>query len=54
MLVRRFLPISRLAPDIVEAIVKGEEPSGLSLEQLTKGSPLAWNRQRQALLRLDG
>ena len=51
--VRRLLTLACLAPDIVAAMVRGEEPSGLSLEKLTKGSPLAWNRQRQTLLRLN-
>ena len=36
-----------LAPDQVEPIVPGEEPSGLSLEQLVKGLPLRWADQRE-------
>ena len=36
-----------LAPDIVEAIVRGEEPSDLSLEKLTKTVPLVWSTQRE-------
>ncbi len=47
--VRLLLPPSCLAPDIVEAIVRGEEPSGLSLEKLVKGFPLAWDEQREKL-----
>ncbi len=46
---RRILGLACLAPDIVEAIVRGDEPSGLSLEKLTKGFPLAWDEQRERL-----
>ncbi len=47
--VRRILTLATLAPDIVEAIVRGEEPSGLSLERLAKGFPLSWNEQEAEL-----
>ncbi len=36
-----------LAPDIVEAIVRGDEPSGLSLERLVKRMPVVWAEQRK-------
>lgn len=36
-----------LAPDIVEAIVEGREPSGLSLEKLVKRMPVVWAEQRE-------
>ena len=39
--------LTSLAPDIVEAILAGDEPGGLSLEKLHKGIPLAWERQRK-------
>jgi hypothetical protein len=39
--------LALLAPDIVESIVRGEEPSGLSLEKLTKGVPMQWKKQRE-------
>ncbi len=45
--VRRILTLAPLAPDIVEAIVRGEEPSGLSLEMLPKGVPMGWEEQRE-------
>ncbi|MBN1458348.1 MAG: hypothetical protein JXA57_02345 [Armatimonadetes bacterium] len=45
--VGRILRLALLAPDIVEMIVEGREPSGLSLEQLLKGMPLGWEEQRQ-------
>ncbi len=47
--VRRILSLACLAPEIVDAIVKGEEPSGLSLERLVKGMPMAWEEQREVL-----
>ena len=42
---RRILNLAMLAPDIVEAVVAGREPSGLSLERLVKGMPMAWEEQ---------
>ena len=42
----RLLRLTLLAPDIVEAILMGEEPSGLSLTTLTKQLPVAWEVQR--------
>ena len=41
--------LTLLAPDIVEAIVEGREPSGLSLESLVKGMPVIWAEQREIL-----
>ncbi len=43
--VGRMLRLTSLAPDIVEAILHGEEPSGLSLGALRRGVPLAWEEQ---------
>ena len=47
--VGRILRLALLAPDIVEAIARGDEPSGLSLERLVKAQPLLWTEQRQRL-----
>ena len=44
--VRRILALASLAPDIVEAIVEGREPSGLSLARLVKEMPMGWEEQR--------
>ena len=44
--VGRIMRLALSAPDIVEAIVRGEEPSGLSLERLVKGVPMLWAEQR--------
>ena len=46
--VARLLRLSLLAPDIVEAILHGTEPSGLSLEKLFR-APLDWESQRQEI-----
>jgi hypothetical protein len=45
----RLLRLTLLAPDIIEAILIGDEPSGLSLTQLTKQLPMTWEEQRRAL-----
>lgn len=45
--VSRILDLTLLAPDIIEAILDGKEPSGLSLARLTKRQiPLLWGEQR--------
>jgi hypothetical protein len=46
-----------LAPDIIEAILRGDEPDGLSLETLRKNLPVRWDEQRKMWLQgvsLDG
>ena len=40
--VGRMMRLTLLAPDIVEAIVNGREPSGLSLERLVRRMPVEW------------
>jgi len=47
--VARLLNLTLLAPDIIQAILDGREPSGVSLEKLTKNLPLDWAEQRAAL-----
>jgi hypothetical protein len=44
--VTRILKLTTLAPDIVEAIINGEEPDGLSLARLIKSFPEEWSEQR--------
>ena len=44
--VMRILRLTLLAPDIIEAVLTGREPSGLSLERLVKTLPLDWSVQR--------
>ena len=45
--VGRLLNLTLLAPDIVEMILDGREPSGLSLRQLNRIMPLDWDAQRR-------
>ena len=47
--VSRIMRLALLSPDIVEAIVDGREPSGLSLERLAKGIPVVWAEQRKQI-----
>ena len=42
----RLLPLTCLAPDIVEAILDGRQPKGLRLAQMLGNGPLAWEEQR--------
>jgi site-specific DNA recombinase len=46
--VRRFLPLTSLAPDIVEAILDGRHPADLTLGRLTDEITLDWTKQRRA------
>jgi len=45
----RTLRLASLAPDIVEAIVRGEEPDGLTTRRLMKPWPARWDEQAIAL-----
>ena len=45
----RLLRLTMLAPDVIEAILVGEEPSGLSLNRLTSVLPAIWEEQRDDL-----
>ena len=45
--VTRILRLNNLAPDIIEAIYRGDEPEGLSLARLEKGFPDDWQDQRR-------
>jgi len=47
--VSRILNLTLLAPDIVETIMNGDEPSGLSLARLTKPFPVLWEEQRREM-----
>ena len=43
----RLLPLTCLAPDIVEAILDGRQPKGLRLAEVLVNGPLAWNTQSE-------
>jgi len=47
--VSRLLHLTLLAPGIIEAILNGKEPSGLSLARLHKSFGTGWNDQRMIL-----
>src|ERR687892_1350308 len=42
----RLLPLTCLAPDIVEALLDGRQPKGLRLAEVLGNAPLAWKEQR--------
>ena len=45
----RILQLTLLAPDIVEAILDGRQPTGLGLPTLMKPFPMIWSEQRLVL-----
>jgi hypothetical protein len=44
----RLLPLTCLAPDIVEAILDGKQPKALRLAEMLGNGPLVWEQQRGA------
>jgi hypothetical protein len=44
----RLLPLTCLAPDIVEAILDGRQPRGLRLAEMLGNGPLGWEEQRMS------
>src|ERR687894_3058670 len=42
----RLLPLTCLAPDIVEAVLDGRQPKGLRLAEMLGNGPLDWSEQR--------
>jgi len=47
--VHRLLRLTLLAADIVEAIINGREPEGVTLSMLRGLLPLAWVEQREGI-----
>jgi hypothetical protein len=50
----RVLRISLLAPDIIEAILNGRQPSAVQLDGLLKPFPIDWDAQRRQFNMTDG
>jgi len=46
----RLLPLTCLAPDIVEAILDGRQPTGLTVAEMLGNGPLGWEEQRSRWL----
>ena len=46
--VSRVLRLTLLAPDIVEAILDGRQPEGITLPGLMKPFPVEWERQTES------
>jgi hypothetical protein len=44
----RLLPLTCLAPNIVEAILDGRQPKGLKLAEMLGNGPIGWEEQRGA------
>jgi hypothetical protein len=38
-----------LAPDVVEAVLDGRQPAGMTLPELMEPFPVEWERQRETL-----
>lgn len=51
--IARTIRLASLAPDIIEAVLDGQEPDGLSLWALRRDVPLLWREQRE-LLGMEG
>ena len=47
--VSRLLRLTLLAPDIIEAILDGRQPEGMTLPGLMEPFPVEWDRQRGAV-----
>lgn len=43
----RLMRFALLAPDIIEAILAGNEPSGFSIHKLLGAIPAGWEKQRE-------
>ena len=47
--VDRVLRLTLLAPEIIEAIMEGRQPAGMTMAGLLTGFPVVWAEQRAAL-----
>ena len=44
----RVLRLTLLAPDLVEAILDGRQPRGMTAQELLRGVPVGWGEQAEA------
>jgi hypothetical protein len=51
--VGRILRLTLLAPDLIEMILAGRQPAGITLVLLMKRIPVEWSQQRSGLLTLS-
>jgi hypothetical protein len=49
----RTMRLAQLAPDLVEAILDGRQPRGLTLEAMREPLPSDWSEQRLSILGSD-
>ena len=47
--VGRVLRLTLLAPEIIEAIMEGRQPAGMTMAGLLTGFPVVWAEQRAAI-----
>lgn len=47
--VSRILRLTLLAPDVVEAILDGQQPEGMTLPGLMEGVAVEWGQQRRSI-----
>ena len=47
--IARTMRLTAMAPDIVEAVLRGDEPEGLSLKSMRREVPLSWYEQRETV-----
>jgi len=45
--VARTIRLTLLAPEIIEAVMTGQCPPGLTLERLSRELPMEWDEQRK-------
>jgi hypothetical protein len=43
----RLLPLTCLAPDIVDVVLDGRQPKGLRMAEMLGNGPLVWSAQRE-------
>jgi hypothetical protein len=52
--IAELLRLTLLAPDLVEAVLDGQLPKGVRLEDLVRPLPSGWAEQRRVLLDRKG